>query len=215
MAGAIGQRHRADLLLQGAILGADGVHGLAVEDGVALGAVLGNRRLHLLETRFFLNEALLGRKHLRIQLAGCEIADELAIIFLQAVLATEIGHALFGDGDILAHFLQPLLEIVDDALAAVGGRLEQLAFEGLHDGLGNRHGFFRIIGPDRKRHDKGTRIAFRRHPVAKRAKRTDPVVAIVRRGREHRLQPGKQWWRYEFTVLIELQLVHHPRQHVA
>ena len=45
----IGQRHRADLLLQGAILCADGVHRLAVEDGVALRAVLGNRRFHLLQ----------------------------------------------------------------------------------------------------------------------------------------------------------------------
>ena len=103
---------------------ADRIHRLAVEYGVALGAVLRNRRLHLLEARFFLNEALLGRKHLSVQLTGSQIADELAVIFLQAVLAAEIGHALFGGGYILAHFLEPFPEIVNDALTAIGVCLE-------------------------------------------------------------------------------------------
>ncbi|MNL19633.1 hypothetical protein D3C87_1408460 [compost metagenome] len=160
----------------------DGVHGLAVEDRVALGAVLGNRRLHLLEARLLLNDALLRGKNLRIQLAGRQIADQLAVILLQAVFAAEIGDALFGNRHVLTHFLKPLLEIIDNTQAAVRGRLEQLAFESLHHRLRDCHGFVRIIGPDRKRHHEGTRIPFRRNPFAQRTKRADLVVTIFRLG---------------------------------
>ncbi len=135
MTRAVSQRHGSDLLLQGAVLRPDRVHGLAIENRIALRAVLRDCRLHLLQPGFFLDDALLGRENLCIELTGGQVADKLAIILLQAVFATEIGHPLFSRSNILAHFLKPLPEIVDDTLAAVGGRLEQLGLKRLHDGL--------------------------------------------------------------------------------